>query len=133
MGAQPTSSVRAATGVVLAATRAGTNIAPDWTIGVVAGAGALIDGYLGALLEPLLPERALRATLGPRHRHRGRLHHPGIKLISDDPRPPKWRTEFRSKLGPPHSGGQHILTLPARPGSDSAKMPHALTTRVGRR
>ena len=59
--------------------------APDWTTGVVAGAGGCIDDYLGALLEPLLPERARRATLGPRHRHRGRLHCPGIKFIPNVP------------------------------------------------
>jgi len=69
--------VGAATYVVLAATRQ-PHIPPNWTTGVVAGAGGCIDDYLGALLEPLLPERARRATLGPRHRHRGRLHCPGI-------------------------------------------------------
>ena len=57
----------AATWVVLAATRAGTHIAPDWTIGVVAGAGHLIDGYLGALLDRSYPnglsaQRSVLAT-----------------------------------------------------------------------
>ena len=39
-------------------------IAPNWTIGITAGLGGLIGGYLGAALQPLLPERTLRAPLG---------------------------------------------------------------------
>jgi len=69
--------VGAATYVVLAATRQ-PHIPPNWTTGVVAGAGGRIDGYLGALLEPV-PERARRATR-PRRRHQGLLHHPGMEL-----------------------------------------------------
>ena len=40
------------------------DIAPDWMVGLIAGAGGLIGGYLGAALQPLMPERVLRAALG---------------------------------------------------------------------
>jgi uncharacterized protein len=48
----------------LAVATAGHDIAPDWMIGIVAGLGGLCGGYLGALLQPFLPEKALRAALG---------------------------------------------------------------------
>jgi uncharacterized membrane protein YfcA len=40
------------------------NIAPYWGLGLLAGAGGLIGGYLGARLQPRLPETALRLLLG---------------------------------------------------------------------
>ena len=48
----------------LAATNPSLDIAPDWMVGLIAGAGGLIGGYLGAALQPLMPERVLRAALG---------------------------------------------------------------------
>ncbi|MGW4873999.1 TSUP family transporter [Streptomyces chartreusis] len=39
-------------------------IAPDWWLGLACGTGGLIGGYLGARLQPRLPERALRLLLG---------------------------------------------------------------------
>ncbi|MCF1593194.1 sulfite exporter TauE/SafE family protein [Streptomyces muensis] len=38
--------------------------APDWWLGLACGTGGLIGGYLGARLQPLVPERALRLLLG---------------------------------------------------------------------
>jgi uncharacterized protein len=40
------------------------DIAPDWPLGLLCGAGGLAGGYLGAHLQPHLPERALRFLLG---------------------------------------------------------------------
>ncbi|MFD5914816.1 sulfite exporter TauE/SafE family protein [Streptomyces massasporeus] len=40
------------------------DVAPDWWLGLACGTGGLIGGYLGARLQPLLPERALRFLLG---------------------------------------------------------------------
>ncbi|MDP7702144.1 MULTISPECIES: TSUP family transporter [unclassified Mycobacterium] len=59
-----TSVVGAATYTVLATTAHGLDIAPDWCVGIVAGAGGLIGGYVGAAIAPRVPEGALRATLG---------------------------------------------------------------------
>jgi uncharacterized membrane protein YfcA len=59
-----TSLVGAITYTALATTNPGLDIAPDWAVGLIAGAGGLTGGYLGAALHPLLPERALRAALG---------------------------------------------------------------------
>ena len=39
-------------------------IAPDWPIGVACGLGGLVGGYLGARLQPFMPETALRMLLG---------------------------------------------------------------------
>ncbi|MFH8620113.1 sulfite exporter TauE/SafE family protein [Streptomyces sp. NPDC017979] len=39
-------------------------VAPDWWLGVACGLGGLIGGYLGARLQPHLPETALRLLLG---------------------------------------------------------------------
>ncbi len=39
-------------------------ISPDWSLGVACGFGGLCGGYLGASLQPRLPERFLRALLG---------------------------------------------------------------------
>jgi uncharacterized protein len=43
---------------------AGGDIAPDWFLGLACGAGGLLGGYLGARLQPRLPETALRLLLG---------------------------------------------------------------------
>lgn len=40
------------------------DIAPDWPLGLTCGLGGLAGGYLGARLQPRLPETALRLTLG---------------------------------------------------------------------
>jgi uncharacterized membrane protein YfcA len=42
------------------------NIAPDWPVGLLCGLGGLADGYLGAMLQPLVPEGRLRQLLGTR-------------------------------------------------------------------
>jgi uncharacterized membrane protein YfcA len=59
-----TSIVGAATYLVLALTTTGHDIAPDWMIGIISGLGGLCGGYLGAHLQPFLPEKALRTGLG---------------------------------------------------------------------
>jgi len=40
------------------------DIAPNWSLGILCGLGGLIGGYLGARLQPFLPETALRLMLG---------------------------------------------------------------------
>ncbi|MFJ8857127.1 sulfite exporter TauE/SafE family protein [Streptomyces sp. NPDC102451] len=40
------------------------DIAPDWALGLTCGLGGLCGGYLGARLQPRLPETALRLLLG---------------------------------------------------------------------
>ncbi|MEU9572958.1 sulfite exporter TauE/SafE family protein [Streptomyces massasporeus] len=40
------------------------DVAPDWWLGLACGTGGLMGGYLGARLQPRLPERALRLLLG---------------------------------------------------------------------
>ncbi len=40
------------------------SVAPDWPIGIACGTGGLIGGYLGARLQPRLPEKALQVLLG---------------------------------------------------------------------
>jgi uncharacterized membrane protein YfcA len=59
-----TSAAGAITYLVLAFATAGQHITPNWTIGLVAGAGGLIGGYLGARLQPRLPEQILQMSLG---------------------------------------------------------------------
>ncbi|MFD9575109.1 TSUP family transporter [Streptomyces sp. NPDC059982] len=58
-----TSLVGAATYGLLALGGSGT-IAPHWFLGLACGLGGLIGGYLGARLQPRLPEKALRLLLG---------------------------------------------------------------------
>ena len=40
------------------------SIAPDWPLGIACGLGGLVGGYVGALLQPRVPERGLRYLLG---------------------------------------------------------------------
>jgi hypothetical protein len=58
-----TSIVGAGTYGILALITTG-DIAPHWRLGLLCGAGGLIGGYLGARLQPYLPETALRLLLG---------------------------------------------------------------------
>ncbi|MFE7382317.1 sulfite exporter TauE/SafE family protein [Streptomyces zhihengii] len=58
-----TSVVGAATYALLALTTPGT-VAPDWLLGIACGLGGLAGGYLGARLQPRLPETGLRLLLG---------------------------------------------------------------------
>lgn len=58
-----TSVTGALTYAVLAMIHAGGNIAPDWPLGLICGAGGLTGGYLGAWLQPRAPEKALRLLL----------------------------------------------------------------------
>ena len=55
-----TSIVGVATFAVLQVNVSGS-IAPDWSLGVARGLGGLCGGYLGASLQPRLPEELLRA------------------------------------------------------------------------
>ena len=47
----------------LVLTTAGS-IAPDWSLGLLCGLGGLAGGYLGARLQPHLPDTVLRLLLG---------------------------------------------------------------------
>ncbi|PPS69370.1 MULTISPECIES: TSUP family transporter [Streptomyces] len=58
-----TSVVGATTYALLALTTTGP-ISPDWPLGLACGLGGLLGGYLGARLQPHLPETALRLLLG---------------------------------------------------------------------
>jgi uncharacterized membrane protein YfcA len=58
-----TSVIGSVTFVVLSALHDGA-VAPDWSVGLALGAGGLIGGYLGARLQPRVPDRALRCLLG---------------------------------------------------------------------
>ncbi|WP_395575594.1 sulfite exporter TauE/SafE family protein [Streptomyces sp. BK79] len=58
-----TSVVGAAAYALLALASTGP-VAPDWWLGLACGLGGLIGGYLGARLQPHLPETALRLLLG---------------------------------------------------------------------
>lgn len=66
-----TSVVGAATFALLSVVSSG-DVAPDWSLGIACGAGGLIGGYLGARLQPHLPETAVTmAAFFPRHRADG--------------------------------------------------------------
>ncbi len=39
-------------------------VSPDWSLGVAMGVGGLVGGWLGASLQPRIPEQALRTMLG---------------------------------------------------------------------
>jgi hypothetical protein len=58
-----TSVVGAITYALLSLNASGS-VVPDWPLGLICGAGGLIGGYLGARLQALLPEPALRLLLG---------------------------------------------------------------------
>jgi uncharacterized protein len=58
-----TSIVGAATYALLALTTPGP-ISPDWTLGIACGLGGLVGGYLGARIQPRLPQATLRTLLG---------------------------------------------------------------------
>ena len=58
-----TSVAGAATYGLLALGHPGT-VAPDWVLGLACGCGGLVGGYLGARLQPRMPERALTVGLG---------------------------------------------------------------------
>ncbi|MFD5269030.1 sulfite exporter TauE/SafE family protein [Streptomyces sp. NPDC058335] len=58
-----TSLVGAATYALLSLVSS-ADVAPDWWLGLACGTGGLIGGYLGARLQPRLPERVLRLLLG---------------------------------------------------------------------
>jgi uncharacterized membrane protein YfcA len=59
-----TSVVGAATYALLALATNGSDIAPDWYLGLACGLGGLCGGYLGVRIQPRLPETALRLLLG---------------------------------------------------------------------
>lgn len=58
-----TSVVGAVTYGLLALVAVG-DIAPDWPVGLACGLGGLVGGYVGARLQPRLPEVVLRLLLG---------------------------------------------------------------------
>ncbi|WP_203185873.1 sulfite exporter TauE/SafE family protein [Streptomyces pratensis] len=58
-----TSLAGAGTYALLSLTATG-DIAPDWALGLACGLGGLCGGYLGAWLQPRLPETGLRLLLG---------------------------------------------------------------------
>jgi hypothetical protein len=58
-----TSPVGVATFIFLSPHHGGS-IAPAWGIGVALGAGGRIGSYLGARVQPPLPEQVIRRTLG---------------------------------------------------------------------
>ncbi|MEE1817844.1 MULTISPECIES: sulfite exporter TauE/SafE family protein [unclassified Streptomyces] len=59
-----TTSLAGATAYAALAPAAPGPVAPDWWLGLACGLGGLIGGYLGARLQPRLPETALRLLLG---------------------------------------------------------------------
>ena len=58
-----TSIVGVATYAVVALDAPGT-VSPDWSLGIAAGLGGLVGGWLGASLQIRVPERWLRTLLG---------------------------------------------------------------------
>lgn len=59
-----TSIVGVAAFQVLALIDGGGTIAPDWLLGLALGVGGIGGSYLGASIQPHVPERALRVLLG---------------------------------------------------------------------
>ncbi|MEU0249417.1 sulfite exporter TauE/SafE family protein [Streptomyces sp. NPDC006235] len=57
-------SLVGATAYALLSLMSSGEVAPDWWLGLACGTGGLIGGYLGARLQPRLPDRALRLLLG---------------------------------------------------------------------
>jgi uncharacterized membrane protein YfcA len=57
-------SIAGATTFALLALTTDTDAGPDWAVGLLCGAGGLVGGYLGAHLQPRVPEPALRLLLG---------------------------------------------------------------------
>lgn len=58
-----TSLVGVATYAVISLDATGP-VSPDWGLGIATGLGGLAGGWLGASLQPRIPERALRTLLG---------------------------------------------------------------------
>jgi uncharacterized membrane protein YfcA len=58
-----TSVVGAGTYALLALAAPGP-VAPHWTLGLACGLGGLVGGFLGARMQPRLPQTALRVLLG---------------------------------------------------------------------
>lgn len=58
-----TSIVGVATYAVISLDASGP-VSPDWSLGIACGLGGLAGGWLGASLQPRIPERALRLLLG---------------------------------------------------------------------
>ncbi|MBA2955492.1 TSUP family transporter [Nocardioides sp. MAH-18] len=58
-----TSLVGVATYAVISLDASGT-VSPDWSLGIATGLGGLVGGWVGASLQPRIPERALRTMLG---------------------------------------------------------------------
>ncbi len=57
-------SVAGAAAFALLSLAGAGDVAPDWYLGLACGLGGLIGGYLGARLQPRLPETGLRLLLG---------------------------------------------------------------------
>jgi uncharacterized protein len=57
-------SVVGALAFVVLAVVADSSIAPDWRIGIACGLGGICGGYIGARVQPHVPERVLRLMLG---------------------------------------------------------------------
>ncbi|MGK5697356.1 sulfite exporter TauE/SafE family protein [Streptomyces sp. URMC 128] len=57
-------SLVGATAYALLSLMSSGEVAPDWWLGLACGTGGLVGGYLGARLQPRLPDRALRLLLG---------------------------------------------------------------------
>ncbi|MFI9750617.1 TSUP family transporter [Streptomyces collinus] len=57
-------SVVGATAYAVLSLLSSGDVAPDWWLGLSCGVGGLVGGYLGARLQPRLPENALRLLLG---------------------------------------------------------------------
>ena len=58
-----TSAVGVATYAIVSLVASGP-VSPDWWLGVATGLGGLAGGWVGASLQPHIPERALRTLLG---------------------------------------------------------------------